>query len=78
MKNVLDEKTRIERFNSQSWESLKANPLYKDLIEFKDVRSESGCVSVKVAGHDVRRVAALVRRRVMVGANCTVVDVHAL
>ena len=39
--SVLDEKTRIERFNSQSWESLKANPLYKDLIEFKDIFPES-------------------------------------
>ena len=36
--SVLDEKTRIERHTSQSWESLQANPLYKDLIEFK------GCV----------------------------------
>ena len=36
--SVLDEKTRIERYTSQSWESLQANPLYKDLIEFK------GCV----------------------------------
>ena len=40
-KSVLDEKTRIERYTSQSWESLKANPLYKDLIEFKDVFPES-------------------------------------
>ena len=39
--SVLDEKTRIERYTSQSWESLRANPLYKDLIEFKDVFLES-------------------------------------
>ena len=39
--SVLDEKTRIERYTSQSWESLQANPLYKDLIEFKDVFPES-------------------------------------
>ena len=39
--SVLDEKTRIERYASQSWESLQANPLYKDLIEFKDVFPES-------------------------------------
>ena len=40
-KSALDEKTRIERYTSQSWESLQANPLYKDLIEFKDVFPES-------------------------------------
>ena len=39
--SVLDEKTRIERYTSQSWESLKSNPLYKDLVEFKDVFPES-------------------------------------
>uniref|UniRef100_M4BJM7 Uncharacterized protein n=1 Tax=Hyaloperonospora arabidopsidis (strain Emoy2) TaxID=559515 RepID=M4BJM7_HYAAE len=39
--SVLDEKTRIERYTSQSWESLQANPLYKGLIEFKDVFPES-------------------------------------
>ena len=39
--SVLDEKTRIERYKSQSSESLQANPLYKDLIEFKDVFPES-------------------------------------
>ena len=38
---VLDEKTRIEQYTSQSWESLQANPLYKDLIAFKDVSPES-------------------------------------
>ena len=38
---VLDEKTRTERYMSQSWESLQKNPLYKDLIEFKDVFPES-------------------------------------
>ena len=39
--SVLDGKTRIERYTSQFWESLQANPLYKDLIEFKDVIPES-------------------------------------
>ena len=39
--SVLDEKTRIERYTSQSWKSLETNPLYKDLIEFKDVFPES-------------------------------------
>ena len=34
---VLDDKTKIERYESQSWESLKDNPLYDDLIEYKDV-----------------------------------------
>ena len=38
---VLDEKTRIERYTSQSWESLKANSLYDDLIEFRDVFPEA-------------------------------------
>ena len=39
--SVLDEKTRIERYTTQSWESLKTNPLYKDLVEFRDVFPES-------------------------------------
>ena len=34
---VLDDKTKIERFQAQSWESLKNNPFYKDVLEFKDV-----------------------------------------
>uniref|UniRef100_A0AAV1V278 Uncharacterized protein n=1 Tax=Peronospora matthiolae TaxID=2874970 RepID=A0AAV1V278_9STRA len=34
---VLDEKTRIERYTSQYWESSKTNPTYKDLVEFRDV-----------------------------------------
>ena len=38
---VLDEKTRIERYTSQSWESLKTNPLYDDLMEFRDVFPEA-------------------------------------
>ena len=37
--SALDEKSRIERYDSQSWESLKANPLYDDLMELKDVFS---------------------------------------
>ena len=28
--SVLDENTRIKRYESLSWESLQANPLYKD------------------------------------------------
>uniref|UniRef100_A0AAV1UF83 Reverse transcriptase n=2 Tax=Peronospora matthiolae TaxID=2874970 RepID=A0AAV1UF83_9STRA len=39
--SVLDEKTRIERYDSQSWESLKRNHLYEDLVEFKDVFPET-------------------------------------
>uniref|UniRef100_A0AAV1V3M1 Uncharacterized protein n=1 Tax=Peronospora matthiolae TaxID=2874970 RepID=A0AAV1V3M1_9STRA len=39
--SVLDEKTRIERYTSRSWESLKTNPLYKDLVEFRDVFPET-------------------------------------
>uniref|UniRef100_A0AAV1UYB2 Uncharacterized protein n=1 Tax=Peronospora matthiolae TaxID=2874970 RepID=A0AAV1UYB2_9STRA len=39
--SVIDEKTRLERYTSQSWESLKTNHLYKDLVEFRDVFSES-------------------------------------
>ena len=39
--SVLDEKTRIERYTSQSWDSLQSNHLYKDLIEFNDIFHES-------------------------------------
>uniref|UniRef100_A0AAV1T9N5 Uncharacterized protein n=1 Tax=Peronospora matthiolae TaxID=2874970 RepID=A0AAV1T9N5_9STRA len=39
--SVLDEKTRVERYDSQSWESLKTNPLHEDLVEFKDVFPET-------------------------------------
>ena len=39
--SVLDEKTRIERYTSQSWESLKTNLLYDDLTEFRDVFPET-------------------------------------
>ena len=39
--SVLDEKTRIERYDTQSWESLKTIPLYKDLVEFMDVSPEA-------------------------------------
>ena len=39
--SVLDEKTRIERYTSQSWELLKTNPLYDDLTEFRDVFPET-------------------------------------
>uniref|UniRef100_A0AAV1UGU8 Reverse transcriptase domain-containing protein n=1 Tax=Peronospora matthiolae TaxID=2874970 RepID=A0AAV1UGU8_9STRA len=39
--SVLDEKTRIERYTSQLWEYLKTNPLYKDLVGFRDVFPES-------------------------------------
>ena len=39
--SVLDEKTRIDRYTSRSWESLKVNPRYDDLMEFRDVFPES-------------------------------------
>ena len=39
--SVLDEKTKKERFASQSWESLKSNPLFEDLWEFRDVFPEA-------------------------------------
>jgi RNase H-like domain found in reverse transcriptase/Reverse transcriptase (RNA-dependent DNA polymerase)/Integrase zinc binding domain/Retroviral aspartyl protease/Chromo (CHRromatin Organisation MOdifier) domain len=39
--SVLDDKTRKERFESQSWESLKSNPLYEVLWEFRDVFPEA-------------------------------------
>ena len=35
--SVLEEKTKKERFASQSWASLKSNPLFEDLWEFRDV-----------------------------------------
>jgi hypothetical protein len=38
--DVLDDKTKIERYQSQSWESLKTNPFYKDILEFKDIFPE--------------------------------------
>uniref|UniRef100_A0AAV1VN61 Reverse transcriptase n=1 Tax=Peronospora matthiolae TaxID=2874970 RepID=A0AAV1VN61_9STRA len=39
--SVLEEKTRAERYDSRSWESLKTDPLYEDLVEFKDVFPET-------------------------------------
>ena len=39
--SVLDKKTRIERYTSQHRESLQPNPIYKDLIKFRDVFPES-------------------------------------
>ena len=39
--SVLDEKTQIERYISQSWESLKANPLYDDVMKFRGVFQEA-------------------------------------
>ena len=39
--SFLDEKTRIERYTSLSLESLKTNPLYDDLTEFRDVFPET-------------------------------------
>uniref|UniRef100_A0AAV1V9U7 Reverse transcriptase domain-containing protein n=1 Tax=Peronospora matthiolae TaxID=2874970 RepID=A0AAV1V9U7_9STRA len=39
--SVIDEKTRTERYTSHFWESLKTNPLYKDLVEFRNVFPES-------------------------------------
>ena len=41
VESVLDEKTPIERYTSQSWESLKANHLYDYLMEFRDVFPEA-------------------------------------
>ena len=35
--SILDEKTRIDRYTSYYLESLQANTLYKDLIEFNDL-----------------------------------------
>ena len=40
-KSVLGEKTRIERYTSQLWESLRTNSLYDDLMEFSDVLPEA-------------------------------------
>ena len=35
--DVLDDKTKKERFESQTWESLQTNPVYDVLLEYKDV-----------------------------------------
>uniref|UniRef100_A0AAV1UW30 Uncharacterized protein n=1 Tax=Peronospora matthiolae TaxID=2874970 RepID=A0AAV1UW30_9STRA len=51
--SVLDEKTRIDRYTSQSWESLKTNPLHKDLVEFRDVSRNpchASCPRTKAIG----------------------------
>uniref|UniRef100_A0AAV1TTT0 Uncharacterized protein n=1 Tax=Peronospora matthiolae TaxID=2874970 RepID=A0AAV1TTT0_9STRA len=51
--SVIDEKTRIERYTSQYWESLKTNPLYKDLVEFRDVSlnpCHASCLRTKALG----------------------------
>ena len=37
---TLDEKTRIERYEAQSWDALKDNPVYGVLREFEDVFPE--------------------------------------
>ena len=37
---VLGDMTRTERYTSQLWESLEENPLYDDLMEFRDVFPE--------------------------------------
>ena len=39
--SVLDEKNWIKRYTSQSWESLRTNPLYDDWIELRDVFPEA-------------------------------------
>ena len=39
--SVLFEKTRIERYTSQLWESLKAYSLYDDLMEVRDIFPEA-------------------------------------
>ena len=36
----LGDMTRTERYTSQLWESLEENPLYDDLMEFRDVFPE--------------------------------------
>jgi hypothetical protein len=33
--SVLDQRTKIERFESQSWEALKANPVYELALKYK-------------------------------------------
>ena len=38
---VLGDMTRTERYTSQLWESLEENPLYDDLMEFRDVFPEA-------------------------------------
>ena len=35
--DVLDDKTKKERFESQTWENLKTNPVYDVVLEYKDV-----------------------------------------
>lgn len=37
---VLDERTKVQRFEDQSWDSLKASPYYPILDEFRDVFPE--------------------------------------
>jgi hypothetical protein len=39
--SVLDEKTRIERYEAQSWESIKGNPIYDVVREYEDVFPEA-------------------------------------
>ena len=34
---VLEDKTKIERFETQSWDTLKRNPAYDLILEFKDI-----------------------------------------
>ena len=49
--SFLDEKTRIERYTSQSCESLRTNPPYNDLMELRDVYLEAvPCELPKVKG----------------------------
>ena len=42
--SVLDENTRIERYTSQSWESLKTNPLYDDFDGIQECVPRSSAV----------------------------------
>uniref|UniRef100_A0AAV1UD84 Uncharacterized protein n=1 Tax=Peronospora matthiolae TaxID=2874970 RepID=A0AAV1UD84_9STRA len=56
--SVLDEKAWIERYTSQSWQSLKTNPLCKDLVEFRDVYlnpCHASCHRTKALGMRLNR-----------------------
>ena len=59
----LDEKTRIELYTSQSWESLQANPLFKDLMEFKDVCSLNPYLASSLRAKALERLSSNRARR---------------
>ncbi|KAI9997964.1 hypothetical protein PInf_002298 [Phytophthora infestans] len=64
-KNTLSAKTKKQRFDEQSWDSLKSSPFYDVLLEDKDVLPEE--ISAEVpqsrdrprAGHEVLDDAAV-------------------